>query len=54
MTQDLKGDAARNLERARNWKLDLHPLDDFRAGSFDWYVDSLFGMDSAARLIYPR
>ena len=53
MTQDLKGDAARNLERARNWKLDLHPLDDFRAGSFDWYVDSLFGTGLSRPLNLP-
>ena len=53
MTQDLKGDALLNLERARHWQLALRPLDDFRAEGFDWYVDALFGTGLSRPLNLP-
>jgi len=53
MTEELKGDALRNLERARHWKLDLRPLDSFCAEGFDWHVDSLFGTGLSRPLNLP-
>ena len=43
MSENLKGDALRNLERARAWGLELRPLSEFSAEGFDWVVDALFG-----------
>ncbi|MFN8611085.1 MAG: NAD(P)H-hydrate dehydratase [Vulcanimicrobiota bacterium] len=43
MNPELKGDALRNLERARAWNLTIRPLEQFQPEGFDWYVDALFG-----------
>ena len=53
MTQELKGDALRNLQRARRWNLDLRPLEEFRAEGFDWFVDALFGTGLSRPLHLP-
>lgn len=53
MSEDLKGDALRNLERARHWKLDLRSLEEFRPEGFDWFVDSLFGTGLSRALNLP-
>ncbi|MBN9414656.1 hypothetical protein ABS71_16605 [bacterium SCN 62-11] len=53
MSQELKGDALRNLERARQWKLEMHPLSEFCAESFDWFVDALFGTGLSRPLDLP-
>ena len=43
LSPELKGDALRNLERARAWGLEIRPLSEFSAQGFDWVVDALFG-----------
>ncbi|MCW5867200.1 MAG: NAD(P)H-hydrate dehydratase [Candidatus Eremiobacteraeota bacterium] len=53
MTEDLKADALRNLQRARAWDLDIRPLDEFQPEGFDWYVDSLFGTGLSRPLSLP-
>lgn len=53
MTEELKGDALLNLQRARAWKLDLQPIEEFRADGFDWFVDALFGTGLSRPLNLP-
>lgn len=53
MSEDLKGDALRNLQRARAWQMDLRPLDEFQPDGFDWFVDSLFGTGLSRPLHLP-
>ncbi|MBS2034751.1 NAD(P)H-hydrate dehydratase [bacterium] len=43
MSEQMKGDALRNLDRARAWNIDVFPLEQFRPDGFDWIVDALFG-----------
>ena len=53
MSEELKGDALRNLERARHWKLEMHGLEAFRPEGFDWFVDALFGTGLSRPLNLP-
>lgn len=52
-SEDLQGDALRNLERARHWGMDLRPLEEFQAEGFDWFVDALFGTGLSRGLNLP-
>lgn len=53
MSEELKGDALRNLERARQWGLELRSLGEFQPDGFDWFVDALFGTGLSRPLQLP-
>ena len=53
MSEELKGDALLNLQRARSWKLDIRPIQEFGADGFDWFVDALFGTGLSRPLNLP-
>jgi hydroxyethylthiazole kinase-like uncharacterized protein yjeF len=53
MSEELKGDALLNLQRARAWELEILTLENFQPGGFDWFVDALFGTGLSRPLNLP-